>query len=145
MSDDAENLRTPWGNLARAVTVLSDGERLVHDWYEGGEHPAIMVHASDTDAAEQLLPRIAAFFADRSGWHRRATDAVVTAFSEEDPTAEDLDAAAVDLVLETIEVDADGGVRLHLKDSCGEHFIDGYWPAVLFDTADTITAVTVEA
>jgi hypothetical protein len=143
--DDAETLHTPWGDLTRAVTVLSDRERLVHDWYEGGEDPAIMVHASDPETVTQLLPRAAAFFTDPSGWHRRATDAVVTAFSEGDPTSEELDDAVDDLVVETIEVHPDGGVRLHLKDSCGDHFMEGYWPAVLFDTADAVTAVTVEA
>jgi hypothetical protein len=34
---------------------------------------------------------------------------------------------------------------LHLDDTCGEHFLDGYWPAVRFGTDGSIVGVTIEA
>lgn len=145
MPDDAATVPSAWGELARATTTLTDGETLVHDWYTAGGDPEIMLRATDPDAAAALLPRLAAFFADPAVWHRRATDAVVTEFSERPPTAEELADAERDLVLQTVEVHADGEVVLHLDDSCGEHLLDGYWPAVRFDTSDAVVEVTVEA
>lgn len=150
MPDDAATVPSPWGELTRATTTLTSGETLVHDWYSvDGEaadgEPDLMLNATDAAAASALLPRVAAFFADRAGWHRRATDAVVTEFSTEEPTEDELAEAAHDLVLHTLEVLADGDVVLHLDDSCGQHFLDGYWPAVRFDAADVAVEVTVEA
>ena len=151
MPDDAATVPSPWGELARATTTLTSGETLVHDWYTGDStssadgEPDLMLNATDADAAAALLPRAAAVFADRAGWHRRATDAVVTEFSAEEPTADELAEAADDLVLQTVEVLADGDVVLHLDDSCGQHFLDGYWPAVRFDADDVAVEVTVEA
>lgn len=151
MPDDAATVPSPWGELTRATTTLTSGETLVHDWYSpeaassaDGE-PDLMLNATDAAAASALLPRVAAFFADRAGWHRRATDAVVHEFSTEEPTADELAEAAHDLVLHTLEVLADGDVVLHLNDSCGQHFLDGYWPAVRFDADDVAVEVTVEA
>ncbi|MFE7506445.1 hypothetical protein [Promicromonospora sp. NPDC057488] len=150
MPDDAATVPSPWGELARATTTLTSGETLVHDWYSAdagaadGE-PELMVRATDAAAASALLPRVAAFFADRAGWQRRATDAVVKEFSAEEPTPDELAEAAHDLVLQTVEVLADGDVVLHLDDSCGAHFLDGYWPAVRFDADDVAVEVTVEA
>jgi hypothetical protein len=87
MPDDATAVSSAWGELTRATTTLTSGETLVHDWYgtsgadvaDGG--PELMLRSTDPDAAAALLPRVAAFFADRSGWHRRATEAVVAEFS----------------------------------------------------------------
>ncbi|MFD7311748.1 hypothetical protein [Promicromonospora sp. NPDC059942] len=149
MPDDAATVPSAWGELARATTTLTDGEILVHDWYaadtaaDGG--PELMLRATDPVEAAALLPRLAAFFADPAGWHRRATDAVVAELSERTPTAEELADAARDLVLQTVEVHADGEVVLHLDDSCGEHLLDGYWPAVRFDMSGAAVEVTVEA
>ncbi|WP_036970295.1 hypothetical protein [Promicromonospora kroppenstedtii] len=150
MPDDAATVPSPWGVLARATTTLTSGETLVHDWYSAdgdtadGE-PELMLNATDAAAASALLPRVAAVHADRAGWHRRATDAVVNEFSTEEPTADELAEAARDLVLQTVEVLADGDVVLHLDDSCGQHFLDGYWPTVRFDADDVAVEVTVEA
>lgn len=54
------------------------------------------------------------------------------------PSAEDLQVSAVEVV-------ADGSVVLHLDDTCGEHFLDGYWPAVHLGPQDQVVAVTVES
>jgi hypothetical protein len=151
MPDDAATVPPAWGELARATTTLTSGETLVHDWYsadaadtaDGG--PELMLRATDAAGAAALLPRVAAFFADRQGWHRRATDAVVAELSETTPTADELADAERDLVLQTVEVLPEGDVVLHLDDSCGEHLLDGYWPAVRFDTNDSVVEVTVEA
>ncbi|MGW2093194.1 hypothetical protein [Promicromonospora sukumoe] len=151
MPDDATTVPSAWGDLTRATTTLTSGETLVHDWYDtsaadvaDGE-PELMLRATDAEAATALLPRVAAFFADRAGWHRRATDAVVAEFTTGEPTADDLAEAADDLVLQTVEVLPEGDVVLHLDDSCGQHFLDGYWPSVRFDTSDAAVEVNVEA
>lgn len=77
--------------------------------------------------------------------HRRAVEAVVRRFSEDEPTADELAEAAGDLVAELVEPAADGGTVVHLTDSCGEHFLDRYWPAVRFDAAGEVVEVTVES
>ncbi|CAM3435391.1 hypothetical protein NODU109028_16805 [Nocardioides dubius] len=134
-----------WGELTRGTFTLTDGEVLVDDYFSLPGEPELMVRTTDPVAAAALLPRLEAFFADRDGWHRRATDAVVTRFSEQAPTSAELDEAEGDLVLQTVEVLAGGEVVLHLDDSCGQHFPDGYWPAVRFGTGDVVAEVTVEA
>ncbi|MCW5250715.1 MULTISPECIES: hypothetical protein [unclassified Streptomyces] len=75
---------------------------------------------------------------------RRAAEAVVREFGEGAPTEAELAEARADLLLDTIEADGDG-VVLHLSDTCGAHFPDGYWPAVRFDDAHEVVRVTVEA
>ena len=47
--------------------------------------------------------------------------------------------------IEAIEAAADGTVVLHLIDSCGEHFPEGYWPAVHLGVDDSVVQVTVES
>ena len=42
-------------------------------------------------------------------------------------------------------LDDNGDVVLHLADTCGDHFMDGYWPAVQLDPDDNVVAVTVES
>ncbi|MGN6239777.1 MAG: enoyl-CoA hydratase/isomerase family protein [Cellulosimicrobium cellulans] len=76
---------------------------------------------------------------------RRAVEAVVRRFSEDEPTAEELAEAAEDLVVELVQRRDDGGTVVHLADSCGEHFLDGYWPAVRFDAVGDVVEVTVES
>ncbi|HEU5029339.1 MAG TPA: hypothetical protein VFV01_30825 [Spirillospora sp.] len=61
------------------------------------------------------------------------------------PTADDFADARNDLSLNTIAVKDGDEVVLHFTDSCGRHFLDGYWPAVRFDRDDTVLDVTVEA
>lgn len=134
-----------WGELTRGTFTLTAGEVMVDDFFSLAGEPELMVRTTDPADAAALLPRFEAFFADRSRWHRRATDAVVTRFSEEAPTTDELDDAEGDLVVQTVEVLADGDVVLHLDDSCGEHFPDGYWPAVRFGADDAVAEVTVEA
>ncbi|ARU53814.1 hypothetical protein CBR64_10755 [Cellulosimicrobium cellulans] len=84
---------------------------------------------------DALSPRLA----------RRAVEAVVRRFSEDEPTAEELAEAAEDLVVELVQRRDDGGTVVHLADSCGEHFLDGYWPAVRFDAVGDVVEVTVES
>ena len=48
-------------------------------------------------------------------------------------------------MLEAVEIEVEGELVLHLADSCGEHILDGYWPAVRFDREDGVVQVTVEA
>lgn len=134
-----------WGSFSRASFTLTDGEVVVQDYFVLDGTPELMLRATDAVAATALLPRLEAFFGDRDGWHRRATDAVVTQFSEEPPLAAELEDAERDLVLQTVEVLADGEVVLHLDDACGEHFPEGYWPAVRFSADGAVAGVTVEA
>lgn len=84
---------------------------------------------------DALSPRLA----------RRAVEAVVRRFSEDEPTAQELAEAADDLVVELVQRRDDGGTVVHLADSCGEHFLDGYWPAVRFDAVGDVVEVTVES
>ena len=151
---DSIAVPSPWGDLIRASTMLTTGEVLLHDWVtsmpdpssaDGGSGaPEIMVRTTEPGAVAALVPRIAALLG-RPETVRRATDAVVTEFSEEDPTAEELAEAAEDLLLQAVEAWPDGDVVLHLEDSCEEHFAPGYWPAVRFDSAGAIVEITVEA
>lgn len=84
---------------------------------------------------DALSPRLA----------RRAVEAVVRRFSEGDPTPDELAAAHDDLVVELVERHEDGSVVVHLADTCGEHFLDGYWPAVRLDSVGDVVEVTVES
>ncbi|WP_228076076.1 enoyl-CoA hydratase/isomerase family protein, partial [Cellulosimicrobium cellulans] len=76
---------------------------------------------------------------------RRAVEAVVRRFSEGEPTPDELAAAHDDLVVELVERHEDGSVVVHLADTCGEHFLDGYWPAVRLDAVGDVVEVTVES
>lgn len=138
------------GPLARATTELSDGTVLTHDWYVGtvtvdDAELELMLEGSTADDARALIPRVRETIAALDGLRRLASDAVVTAFSQGAPEPAELDAAASDLRLETIEASADGTVVLHLIDTCGEHFPEGYWPAVHLGEDGQITQVTVES
>lgn len=138
------------GRLARATTELSDGTVLTHDWYAGsvdrdGTELMIMVEGTSAAEASALLPHIHETLSALPALQRLATDAVVTSFSTTDPEPHELDDAAADLELETVEASADGTVVLHFVDSCGEHFPEGYWPAVHLGTDGQITRVTVES
>lgn len=84
---------------------------------------------------DALSPRLA----------RRAVEAVVRRFSEEEPTPDELAEASDDLVVELVQRHDGGGTVVHLADSCGEHFLDGYWPAVRFDAVGDVVEVTVES
>ncbi|MFT4082028.1 MAG: hypothetical protein QM638_05535 [Nocardioides sp.] len=145
MPQDPAEIPTEWGVFTRATTTLSDGEVMVFDWYATDGEPELLLRTADAAEAVDLASRLAVFFADESGWHRRASDAVVTEFSEAPPEPAELDEAAADLVLETVEVHPGGDIVLHLDDSCGRHFLSGHWPAVRFDVDGVVTAVTVEA
>ncbi|MBN0039181.1 enoyl-CoA hydratase/isomerase family protein [Cellulosimicrobium cellulans] len=84
---------------------------------------------------DALSPRLA----------RRAVEAVVRRFSEDEPTPDELAEALDDLVVELVERHDDGGTVVHLADSCGEHLLDGYRPAVRFDAVGDVVEVTVES
>lgn len=138
------------GTFTRATTELSDGTVLTHDWYAGtvdvnGAEVDLMLEGTSTAEARALLPRIRETVESLDVLRRLATDAIVTAFSTGAPEPQELDDAASDLVLETIEASEDHSVILHFTDSCGTHFPEGYWPAVHFGGDGQITQVTVES
>ncbi|MEV4738249.1 MULTISPECIES: hypothetical protein [unclassified Microbacterium] len=138
------------GTLVRATTELSDGTVLTHDWYAGtvtvdDTELELMLEGTTADEARSLIPRVRETIAALGGLRRLASDAVVTAFSQGTPEPAELDAAASDLALETVEASADGTIVLHLIDTCGEHFPEGYWPAVHLGADGQITQVTVES
>ncbi|MEV4667808.1 hypothetical protein [Microbacterium sp. LWO12-1.2] len=151
MSDEHPTIDHPaLGTFTRASTEMTDGTVLTHDWYVGslsadGTELELMVEATAPEEARALLPRLQATIADLAARRRLASDAVVAEFSQGEPEPSELDEAATDLALETIEVEADGTVILHLTDTCGSHFPEGYWPAVHFGADDDIAQVTVES
>lgn len=142
---DTSSIASPWGDFTRASTTLSNGEVLVFDWFVCEGEPEVTLRTPDRDEAEALLSSVAAVLSDLSAWHRRATDAVVHELSTEEPSPSELDDAASDLALQTIEAHPGGDVMLHLDDTCGEHLLDGYWPAVRFGADGSIIEVTVES
>lgn len=137
------------GILTRAESTLEDGERVVHDWFAGtvtrDDHEIELVIDGESAAdAEQLLPRTRAVVAAIDSIRRSASDAVITRFSDSEPSAHELDEGYDDLVLDAIEATADSTV-LHFTDSCGLHFPAGFWPAVQLDANGDIADVTVES
>ena len=135
------------GPLHRATSELDDGSVLTHDWFVGsvevdGRTYELMVEGASPDEVAPLLPRLRTVVAALPGLSRVASDAVVTTFSTGEPA---LDEAADDLELETIEAGADGTVVLPVTDTCGEHFPEGYWPAVHLDGEGAVATVTVES
>ncbi|WP_149085718.1 hypothetical protein [Microbacterium sp. 1S1] len=151
MSDANSSLDDPdLGPLHRATSELEDGSVLTHDWFVGsveadGSSYELMVEGASPDEVAPLLPRLRTVVADTPRLRRVASDAVVTTFSTGDPDPTELDEATDDLDLETIEAAADGTVVLHFTDTCGEHFPEGYWPAVHLDAEDAVATVTVES
>ena len=138
------------GALTRATSELTDGSVLTHDWFVGtvsvaGTELDLMLEGTTVDEVTPLLPRLREVVARLDVLRRLATDAVVTNFSTGEPEPHELDDAFADLALETIEASSDGTVVLHLTDTCGEHFPEGYWPAVHFGVDDTVAQVTVES
>jgi hypothetical protein len=138
------------GVFTRATTELSDGSVLTHDWYGGSlthrdSTIELMLEGASVEDSRARLPRLRAVISDLDAIQRRASDAVVTAFSQDEPEQHELDDAASDLALEAIEAGSDGTIVLHLTDTCGTHFPEGYWPAAHLADDDTITNVTVES
>lgn len=136
------------GTLSRAETTLDDGDVVTHDWYSGaltidGHELELMIDGADTDAVGTLIPRAHSVVADLDEIRRRASDAIITHFSDGEPSAAEFDQGAGDLVLDTLEITDDATV-LHFSDSCGQHFPEGYWPAVHLGLDGTIGEVTVE-
>lgn len=137
------------GRLTRAETTLDDGDTVIHDWYAGsiphGDHDLeLVIDGADVADVEPLLPRARAVVTEIDSIRRRASDAILTHFSDGEPSAAERDEGAADLVLDTIETTADQTV-LHFTDSCGRHFPDGYWPAVHLDAEGNVVDVTVES
>ncbi|MEU0540942.1 hypothetical protein ABZ319_13825 [Nocardia sp. NPDC005978] len=138
------------GVFERARTELTDGQVLEHDWYEGraliaNEELELMLETSDPDSARALLPVIATAVGALPTLSRIASDAVVGRFGDQPPTPEELEEAATDLRVVTVAARMDGTVVLHFEDTCGEHFLEGYWPAVVLDSAFEVLDITVEA
>ncbi|WP_407360356.1 hypothetical protein [Microbacterium sp. LBN7] len=151
MSDEHPTIDDPeLGPLTRATTELTDGSVLTHDWYSGtvvidGAELELMLEGTNPQDVTPLLPRVREMIADLTSLRRIASDAVVTNFSNGEPEPHELEDAASDLMLETIEAASDGTIILHLIDSCGEHFPEGYWPAVHLGTGGDVEQVTVES
>lgn len=151
MSDEHPTIDDPeLGTLTRAQSELTDGTVLTHDWFVGtvsvdGAELELMLEGTNPEEVTPLLPRLRDVVGRLPVLRRIATDAVFTTFSTGDPEPHELDDAASDLTLDTIESAADGTVVLHLSDNCGEHFPEGYWPAVYLDVDDSVTQVTVES
>ena len=151
MSEEHPTIDDPeLGTLTRATTELTDGTVLTHDWYAGGTVTLgapldLMIEGTNAAEASALLPHVRETIAALAVLGRLASDAIVTAFSTGTPEQHELDDGASDLALETLEASADGTVVLHFIDSCGEHFPEGYWPAVHLGADGQITQVTVES
>lgn len=110
-----------------------------------GRTVVLLLDTEDTAEAQRLLPRLRRAVEGGTALRRRAVEAVVLEFSASPVTEEELSQAQADFLLDTIEVDDGRDVVLHLTDSCGEHVMDGYWPAVRFDAEDQVIDVTIEA
>lgn len=151
MSDEHPTIDDPvLGMLARATTELTDGSVLTHDWYGGtvvidGAEVELMLEGRDPGDITPLLPRVRETISELASLRRIASDAVVTNFSNGEPEPHELDEGASDLALETIEAASDGTIVLHLIDTCGEHFPEGYWPAVHLGPDGDVDQVTVES
>lgn len=151
MSDETSTIDDPeLGTFARAHSELTDGSALTHDWFVGtvsveGAEIELMLEGTTADEVAPLLPRLRDTVKRLHTLRRIATDAVVAKFSTGDPEPDDLDDAAADLAIEALEAAADGTVVLHLTDTCGEHFPEGYWPAVHLAVDDSVAQVTVES
>jgi hypothetical protein len=142
---DTLSIPSPWGDFVRASTTLADGEVLAHDWFVREGEPEVTLRTSERDEAQALLPALDSVLSDLARWHRWATDAVVHALSSEAPSPVELDEAASDLALQQVEFHPSGDVMVHLDDTCGEHLMEGYWPAVRFRSDGSVVEVTVEA
>ena len=150
MSDEHPINDPELGTLTRATTELSDGTILTHDWYAGsieldGAELELMIEGTNADEASALLPHVRETITALPVLRRLATDAVVTAFSTGTPEPHELDDASSDLTLDTVEASDDGTIVLHFTDTCGEHFPEGYWPAVHLGADGQITQATVES
>ena len=138
------------GVLTRAESTFDDGTVAVHDWYAGSVSDGdadieLMVDGPEVDDVRSRLPRLRSVVADIDGIRRRASDAVITHFSDVEPEAHELDEGAADLRLEAIEASSDDEIVLHFVDTCGQHFPEGYWPAAHLAADGTVAAVTVES
>ncbi|MGI5322606.1 hypothetical protein [Actinomadura nitritigenes] len=138
------------GVFARDAQTLSDGGVLYHSFCGSMRDPdgreiVLMLDTADPQEARRLLPRLHGMAENLAVLERRAIEAVVCAFTKGPPTADDYADARDDLALDTIAVEDGDEIVLHFTDSCGRHFLDGYWPAVRFDRDDTVLDVTVEA
>ncbi|KJF23645.1 hypothetical protein CJ178_14025 [Rhodococcus sp. ACPA4] len=138
------------GTFVRGHHILSDGVRLDDDYFSltrniDGRDVGFIAHSVDSDAVRGMLPRLHHVFDQLQRLHRQAAEAVVYEFSEDPTSTEELDDALRDLALDAVEVFPDNEVVLDLADTCGSHFMDGYWPAVRFNGDDNVVKVTVES
>lgn len=138
------------GVFVRASQTLPGGTRLDDPHFTAsrriGERTVVLLlDTTDEARARRLLPRMRRAVEDGALLRTRAVEAVVRELGETPPTREELTEAHADLLLDTVVVDDEREVVLHLADSCGEHLMEGYWPAVRFDTDNRATDVTIEA
>jgi len=137
------------GTLTRAESTLDDGQTVTHDWFAGtlassDQEIELVIDGSSSEQVERLVPRTRAIVAELDSIRRRASDAIITRFSDGEPTPAELDDGFNDLVLDTIEATVETTV-LHFTDSCGQHFPEGFWPAVQLDETNSILEVSVES
>ena len=138
------------GTFVREVTVFGNGEELDSPHFSAtcgmdGRELEMLLETEDPDEARSMLPRLMHVIDWFGDFRDHAIEAIVRTFSTEPPTDADYADAQEDLAADTIVVEGDGQVILHFSDLCGEHFMDGYWPAVRFDVEDHVADVTVEA
>lgn len=138
------------GTLSRSSFTLTDGDVHFMDSYGGeievaGATIELLVESSDPNVVEALAERLAAALAQLPALVRRSTDAIVTEVGDEDPTESDREEAARGLALQTLAASPGGGLVLHFDDTTGEHFPDGYWPAVYLGAENEVLDVAVEA
>ncbi|MGW0177407.1 hypothetical protein ACWDUM_26600 [Rhodococcus sp. NPDC003322] len=149
-TSDREIVEEALGTFVRGHLDLTDGTRLDDRHFSltlelGGRDVAFLAAAVGPDEARSLLPRLRRVVHDHDRLVRSAVEAVVRQFGDDPPSVEELADAHDDLVLDTVETHPGGDVVLHLADTCGDHFMDGYWPAVRLDPDDNVVAVTVES
>lgn len=138
------------GTFVRGHHILSDGVRLDDNYFSltrniDGRAVGFIAHSVDPDSVRGMLPRLHHVFDQLQSLHHLAVQAVVVEFSEDAPSTKELDDAHRDLTLDAVEVFPDNDVVLDLTDTCGSHFMDGYWPAVRFNGYDEVVKVTVES
>lgn len=138
------------GDLHRGQWVDSTGDTYSDSWHSAevtisDATVEVIAASADPELAAQLLTPLASVLRALPTLRREASDAIVAHFSDEAPTRAELDDAAGDLKLQSVEAVAPNRVKLHFDDSCGEHFRPGHWPAVEVTVEGVVVGVTLEA
>lgn len=150
LPDDLRFTDAALGTFVRDVMYFDNGNQLIDSNFVQkreieGREVVVMLDTTDPAEARTMLPRVGQFVERFAELRDAAVEAIVRFFSSAPPTDADFADGARDLEPSTIFVEGDGDVTLHMTDLCGQHFLDGYWPAARFDTDDNVVEVTVEA